>query len=153
MYDVDDPMGPIELYCPHSVPLGSWVECDGSLIRGSRINNTFFFGDGSYESISLSKLTAWLKGVSCSVRYSSVFDFNKKWNKNCGSSLRFRAKQLARMIVEHLWIFSRPIKFFTRYTRLKLINRSKRQPKQTYASKVNLHLRAQSAVILHNCHA
>ncbi|KAJ7373996.1 hypothetical protein OS493_009324 [Desmophyllum pertusum] len=54
MYDVDDPMGPIELHCPHAVPLGSWVECNGSLIRGSRVNNTFFFGDGSHESISLS---------------------------------------------------------------------------------------------------
>ena len=61
MYDVDDPMGPIELHCPHSVPLGSWVECNGSLIRGSRINNTFFFGDGGYEFISLSKLTSRLK--------------------------------------------------------------------------------------------
>ncbi|PFX20690.1 Polycystic kidney disease and receptor for egg jelly-related protein [Stylophora pistillata] len=54
MYNIDDPMGHIELLCPHSVPLGSWIECNGSLIRGSRINNTFFFGDGSYESIPLS---------------------------------------------------------------------------------------------------
>ncbi|XP_020613568.1 uncharacterized protein LOC110051836 [Orbicella faveolata] len=58
MYDVDDPLGPIELHCPHSAPLGSWVECNGSLIRGSRINNTFLFGDGSHEFISLSKSAA-----------------------------------------------------------------------------------------------
>ena len=55
MYDVDDPLGPVELHCPHAVPLGSWVECNGSLIRGTRINNTFFFQDGHYETISLSK--------------------------------------------------------------------------------------------------
>lgn len=56
MYDVDDPLGPVELHCPKSVPLGSWVECNGSLIRGTRINTTFSFEDGQYESISLSEL-------------------------------------------------------------------------------------------------
>lgn len=63
MYDVDDPLGPIELHCPHSAPLGSWVECNGSLIRGSRINNTFLFGDGSHEFISLSKSAAWFGSI------------------------------------------------------------------------------------------
>ena len=55
MYDVDDAIKDVKFDCPRAVEVGHIVECNGTILRGSRVNITAMFENGQHEHYMLSK--------------------------------------------------------------------------------------------------
>ena len=70
--EVDDPPHDgVELACPAAARVGDLVECNGTLIRGSRVNATFQLGDGSNDTLSLSKSFRTIRFLE--ITYITIF--------------------------------------------------------------------------------